>query len=79
MLKVEQLQKGFGEKKVLKGVDLEVADASIYGLTGVNGAGKSTLLRCIAGVYEPEEGRALLDGRDTYRDAGVRGRLAFVA
>lgn len=59
MLKIDKLYKNFGNKEVLKGLDLEIQDGSIFGLVGINGAGKSTLLRIIAGVYEPEQGCVL--------------------
>lgn len=49
MLKIDKLYKNFGNKEVLKGLDLEIQDGSIFGLVGINGAGKSTLLRIIAG------------------------------
>ena len=61
MLKIDKLYKNFGNKEVLKGLDLEIQDGSIFGLVGINGAGKSTLLRIIAGVYEPEQGEILKD------------------
>lgn len=79
MLKIHNLSKGFKDKSVLKDVNLEVKDASIFGLVGVNGAGKSTLLRTIAGVYEPEEGSVLLNNRNTWLDTDVRKKIAFVS
>ncbi len=79
MLKISQLNKNFGTKEVLKNLDLEVNNGSIFGLVGINGAGKSTLLRLIAGVYQADSGEILLDGRDTYRDEKVRAQIAFVS
>ena len=64
MLKIDKLYKNFGNKEVLKGLDLEIQDGSIFGLVGINGAGKSTLLRIIAGVYEPEQGCVLFNDCD---------------
>ncbi len=79
MLKIEQLSKNFGKKEVLKNLNLTVADKSITGLVGVNGAGKSTLLRLIAGVYTPEQGSILLDGKSTYHDMSTKKEIAFVS
>ncbi len=79
MLKIDKLYKNFGSKEVLKGLDLEIQDGSIFGLVGINGAGKSTLLRTIAGVYEPEQGSILLDGHDTYDDVKIRNEISFVS
>ena len=79
MLSINNISKNFGDKEVLKSLNLEVNDGSIFGLVGINGAGKSTLLRLIAGVYEPDEGNISLDGLDTYRDEDSRNRIAFVS
>ncbi|MBQ2689053.1 MAG: ATP-binding cassette domain-containing protein [Solobacterium sp.] len=79
MLKIENLYKSFKDKDVLKGLELQVEDGSIFGLVGVNGAGKSTLLRLIAGVYRADGGRIELDGKDTYLEEEARGRIAFVS
>lgn len=79
MLKISKLCKSFDNNIVLNELDLEVQEGSIFGLVGVNGAGKSTLLRCIAGVYEPEQGSILFNGSDTYEDEKVRKEIAFVS
>lgn len=79
MLKISDLRKNFKDKEVLKGLNLEVKDGSIFGLVGINGAGKSTLLRLISGVYEPEGGYIELDGKDTYKDEKIRNSIAFVS
>ncbi len=79
MLQIKDLHKSFGQKEVLKGLDLTVNDGSIFGLVGINGAGKSTLLRLIAGVYEADSGEIRLEGKDTYRDADIRRDISFVS
>ena len=79
MLKISHLYKSFKDKEVLKDLNLEVQEGSIFGLVGINGAGKSTLLRLIAGVYRADGGTITLNDRDTYADASVRGRIAFVS
>lgn len=79
MLKIEHLNKNFKTKEVLKDLNLEVHDGSIFGLVGINGAGKSTLLRLIAGVYEPEGGTITLNGKDTWKDPEIRSEIAFVS
>lgn len=79
MLKIEHLYKNFGETEVLKDLNLEVNEGSIFGLVGINGAGKSTLLRLIAGVYEPDKGFILLSGSNTYHNEKIRTEIAFVS
>ena len=78
MLRSEHLYKSFKTKKVIKDLNIEVNDGSIFGLVGVNGAGKSTLLRMIAGVYTPDAGVIRLDGEDIHRNAEIRKKIAFV-
>ncbi len=46
--------KSFGARRVLDGLDLEVADDARIGVVGANGSGKSTLLRILAGLEEPD-------------------------
>lgn len=79
MLKIENISKNFGQKEVLKNLNLEVNEGSIFGLVGVNGAGKSTLLRLIAGVYQSDAGTITLNGLDTYKDYVCRNQIAFVS
>lgn len=78
MLNIEHVNKSFGKKEVLKDLNLEVKDGSIFGLVGVNGAGKSTLLRLISGVYEADGGTITFDGQDTFLNPAVRREIAFV-
>jgi len=55
-IRVEKLAKSYGERVVLKGVDLTVRRGERIGIIGVNGAGKTTLLRMMAGEIEPSGG-----------------------
>ncbi|MDO5438977.1 MAG: ABC transporter ATP-binding protein [Erysipelotrichaceae bacterium] len=79
MLSIENITKSFGEKEVLENVCFKVEDGSIFGLVGINGAGKSTLLRVISGVYTPEQGAVLLNGRNTGKDPSVRKEILYVS
>ncbi|MEV0320580.1 ABC transporter ATP-binding protein [Streptomyces sp. NPDC050658] len=54
----------FGERAVLDGVGLEVAEHETVCVLGPSGSGKSTLLRAVAGLQELDAGQVLLDGRD---------------
>ncbi len=64
ILEAVELQKTYGRRRVVDGVNLEVGQAEIVGLLGPNGAGKSTSFRMICGMVEPDRGRVYLDGRD---------------
>ena len=79
MLRIENLTKSFGCREVLKDLNLEIQDGSIFGLVGINGAGKSTLLRLIAGVYEADGGHILFQDEDVSLDPAVRRQIAFVS
>jgi ABC-2 type transport system ATP-binding protein len=62
-LAVHGLHVRYGERAVLRGVDLKVAAAEIFGLLGPNGAGKTTLIRSICGRVTPSAGSIEIDGR----------------
>jgi ATP-binding cassette subfamily B protein len=52
------------EKWALRGLDFQLNDGEVLALVGENGAGKTTLVKLLARLYDPDEGRILLDGRD---------------
>jgi branched-chain amino acid transport system ATP-binding protein len=51
----------------LSDVSLSVEPGTIHAIIGPNGAGKTSLLNCVSGVYRPQRGRILLEGRDVTR------------
>jgi branched-chain amino acid transport system ATP-binding protein len=64
MLEIRNLHAGYGQMKVLHGIDLEVSAGEIVALLGSNGAGKTTLNNNISGVYVPNRGRILFEGEN---------------
>jgi branched-chain amino acid transport system ATP-binding protein len=66
-LKVDDLRIAFGGVQALGGVSLDVRRGEIFSLIGPNGAGKTVLLNCINGLYRPDGGRIIFDGRDITR------------
>ena len=56
------MTKAFGEREVLRGIDLDVREHEAVALIGASGSGKSTLLRCIDLLEEIDDGDVLLDG-----------------
>ena len=64
MIKIRDIEKSFGEVKVLKGITLSINEGEIYGLIGHSGAGKSTLLRCINGLEDYNKGSVIVMGRE---------------
>jgi branched-chain amino acid transport system ATP-binding protein len=63
MLSVKGVYKSFGGLKALSDVGLEVKKNTVYGLIGPNGAGKTTFFNVITGLYEPDAGEFILDGK----------------
>jgi branched-chain amino acid transport system ATP-binding protein len=64
MLEIKNLHAGYGQMKVLQGVDLDIQAGEIVALLGSNGAGKSTLNNNISGIYTPTLGSILFEGED---------------
>ena len=71
MIRARKLGKRFGDKRVLRGVDLDVARGALAVVTGPNGSGKTTLLRLCAGLALPSEGELEVDV--------PRGRIGYLA
>ena len=67
MLELQAVGKTFGKLQALHGVDLHVRRGTVSGLIGPNGSGKTTLVNIITGIYAPDSGRVLLDGKDVSR------------
>src|SRR6185312_7129953 len=72
------LERRFGDRLALAGVDLEVGEGQVVLLTGPNGAGKTTLLRILATVLKPTAGTAEVSGHELPKEAtAVRGRVGY--
>ena len=64
MITVKNLKKKFGNKVVLKGIDLNVEKGECVVIIGPSGCGKSTLLRCINGIEKLTSGKVIFEGKD---------------
>jgi ABC-type multidrug transport system ATPase subunit len=69
VIRARGLEKRYGEKRVLRGLDLDVPAGAFTLVTGPNGSGKTTLLRLVAGLLAPSRGELEVD----------RGRVGFLA
>ncbi len=64
ILELKHISKRFGAVEALSDVDFEVYAGEVVGLVGDNGAGKSTLVKVISGVYHPDGGQYIFNGRE---------------
>src|SRR5262245_63789327 len=82
VLELRGVTKAFGERDVLRGIDLEIAEHEAVAIIGASGSGKSTLLRCIDLLEEIDDGDVFLDGAvitdPSVSPPGVRRRLGMV-
>jgi subfamily B ATP-binding cassette protein MsbA len=74
----ENVHFGFGEKKVLKGIDLEVKQGEIIALVGSSGGGKSTLVNLLERFFDPTTGRILI-GKHDIKDIDLKDLRDHVA
>jgi len=72
-IRLRDVHKAFGPKKVLRGLDLEVAPGESVVIIGGSGTGKSVMLKCILGLLHPDRGSIEIDGQSTV-DLGERNR-----
>lgn len=81
-LNARQMQKAKTKERTkiaVNNVSIVAKPGEIYGLLGPNGAGKTTTLRCIATLLNPTEGKVLVDGHDTVKEADeVRAKIGFL-
>jgi polar amino acid transport system ATP-binding protein len=82
VLEIRGVTKSFGEREVLRGVDLTISEHQALALIGASGSGKSTLLRCIDLLEEIDDGDIFLDGEvitdPSVEPVAIRRRLGLV-
>ncbi|GAA2791177.1 ABC transporter ATP-binding protein [Saccharopolyspora taberi] len=66
-LHARDLRLAYGERVVVDGLDIDVADGTITAVIGPNGCGKSTMLRALGRLLQPQRGSVLLDGKQIHR------------
>ena len=79
-IRVAGLTKSYAKLDVLKGVDFEVERGTIFALLGSNGAGKTTIVKLMTRLYDPDEGRILVDGVDlkAFATADIRKHVGAI-
>jgi len=77
ILELNHLKKYFATQKAVDDISLTIEKGQIFGLLGPNGAGKTTLIRMITGIFYPDEGQIVFDGKkfDPINDIGHIGYM----
>ncbi len=77
ILELHNLKKYFATQKAVDDISFNIAEGSIFGLLGPNGAGKTTLLRMITGIFYPDSGHIIFNGKkyDPVNDVGFIGYM----
>lgn len=73
LLEIKNLYKSYGNKEVLKNINLEIPSGKIIGLLGKNGTGKTTLIKLINGLLTIDKGEILINGKEI----GTESKLAI--
>jgi ABC-2 type transport system ATP-binding protein len=75
-IQAREIRKSYGEHKVLDGIDLTIAEGSVFSLLGPNGAGKTTIVKIMSTLTAPDSGEVVIAGHDLARDPdGVRSAI----
>ena len=78
VLKIENLNKSFGDLKAVQNINLEIYSGELFGLLGPNGAGKSTLISMIAGSLRADNGKIFFHGKEVAtEDKKTRQRVGI--
>jgi multiple sugar transport system ATP-binding protein len=77
-VRLEHVEKRFGDVTAVTGIDLTIADGEFVVLLGPTGAGKTTTLRLVAGLEKPDRGRILIGGADATGRSPAERNVAFV-
>ncbi len=79
MLRITGLRKRFGDKAVLRGLDLTVPEGSIFGFIGKNGAGKTTTMKTVLGLLKADAGEIFVNGeRVTYGQTATNRHIGYL-
>ncbi len=85
IIKIKNLKKNYGDKQVLKGVDLEITEGQIFCLLGSNGAGKTTMIKILTTLIKKDSGNVVIGGleldknnNDIRKIISVTGQYATV-
>lgn len=79
MLDIKNISKSFGSFQAVKDASISIAEGEIHGIIGENGAGKTTIIKCAAGIYKPDRGEVLVDGKPVFDNPEAKRLIGYVA
>mgnify|MGYP003289855795 CR=1 FL=1 len=79
MIETKSVTKSYGDFVAIDDISIIVEDSSVLGLAGFNGSGKTTLLNVCAGIFKPDTGCVLLDGKDAFDNEVERANLFYLS
>lgn len=78
MIEIKNLTKRFDRLTAVDDISVSISDGSVVGLVGSNGSGKSTLLRLLSGVYNPDCGKIIVNGKELFGNPSAKGECFFI-
>ena len=79
ILTIRNLEKAFGEKQVLRGLNLSVPEGSVFGFVGKNGAGKTTTMKAVLGLLKSDGGEIFVAGEGvTYGQTATNRHIGYL-
>ncbi|KEH93940.1 ABC transporter [Clostridium botulinum C/D str. BKT12695] len=79
MIKVTDVSKTLGDKKVLNNISFEVKKGSIFGLIGPNGAGKTTIIKHLVGIYDVDNGKITVNDEPIYENPKIKKTIGYIS
>lgn len=78
MLEIIDLYKKIGDRQVLKGINMNIREGSIYGLVGPNGDGKTSLIKNIVGIYDIDSGSIEFSGEEIKNNIDIKNSIGYI-
>lgn len=78
MIDIQNMSFSYGDKTILKDIDLKEEEPMIIGLWGRNGSGKTTLMKLLSGIEQPDKGLVKIDGIVPYNNSNAMDHITFM-
>lgn len=78
MIEIKNLDKSFGNSKIISNLNMNIKKGSIYGLVGINGSGKTTIIKHLTGVLIPDSGEILYEGEPVFENKKIKEKIGYV-